>query len=239
MIVVISQPMFFPWVGMFEQIRLANVYVHYSDVQFSKGSFVNRVQIKTADGIRWLTVPLEGLTLGQKINEVRISSRGNWRHRHLEMLRQAYDKSFYRDDMLSLVESVYRDENVTIGQLSEATLMAVCRYFGFDKNRRFVEIEDLGIGGSSSRRVLEVVQALGGNVYVTGLGARDYLNHELFENAGINVQYMNYRKTVYPQLHGEFTPFVSVLDLIANAGPDGERVIRSESVYWRDFLNNE
>ena len=55
--VVISQPMLFPWVGLFEQIRAADVYVHYDDVQFSKGSFTNRVQIKTARGPRWLTVP--------------------------------------------------------------------------------------------------------------------------------------------------------------------------------------
>ena len=58
---------------MFEQIRLADAFVHYSDVQFSKGSFVNRVQIKTSAGIRWLTVPLEKLKLGQRIDEVRIS----------------------------------------------------------------------------------------------------------------------------------------------------------------------
>ncbi len=60
-VVVISQPMLFPWAGMFEQIRLADVYVHYPDVQFSKGSFTNRVQVKTAGGSRWLTLPLRDL----------------------------------------------------------------------------------------------------------------------------------------------------------------------------------
>ena len=48
--VVISQPMLFPWVGMLEQIMLADVFVHYADVQFSKGSFTNRVQIKDSTG---------------------------------------------------------------------------------------------------------------------------------------------------------------------------------------------
>ncbi|MBC8123824.1 MAG: WbqC family protein, partial [Gemmatimonadaceae bacterium] len=58
--VVISQPMLFPWIGMFEQICLADVYVHYDDVQFSKGSFSNRVQVKSASGSKWITVPLIG-----------------------------------------------------------------------------------------------------------------------------------------------------------------------------------
>ena len=73
--IVISQPMFFPWVGLFEQIRLADIYVHYDDVQFSKGSFVNRVQIKTNKGTQWLTVPLQNLTLGQEIREVQLSQK--------------------------------------------------------------------------------------------------------------------------------------------------------------------
>ena len=57
--VVISQSMYFPWVGMLEQIRLADVFIHYDDVQFSKGSFSNRVQVKQPDGTSaWMTIPL-------------------------------------------------------------------------------------------------------------------------------------------------------------------------------------
>ena len=69
--VVVSQPMLFPWVGLFEQIRLADVFVYYDDVAFSKGSFFNRVQIKTSRGSKWLTVPLEHFELGTAINAVR------------------------------------------------------------------------------------------------------------------------------------------------------------------------
>ncbi len=85
--VVISQPMYFPWVGMFEQIRLADVYVHYGDVQFSKGSFTNRVQIKTAQGIKWLTVPLKDVSIGQVIDEVRINASVDWRRQHMDILK--------------------------------------------------------------------------------------------------------------------------------------------------------
>ena len=57
--VVISQSMFFPWVGFLEQLKLADVYVFYDDVQFSKGGFTNRAQVKANDGVKWMTVPLQ------------------------------------------------------------------------------------------------------------------------------------------------------------------------------------
>ncbi|MDE8342811.1 MAG: WbqC family protein [Acidocella sp.] len=234
--VVISQPMFFPWIGMFEQIRQADIYVYYGDVQFSKGSFTNRVQIKTARGVKWLTVPLRDFSLGQTIDDVKISVTAFWRAQHLDVLKQAYSGAPYRNDMLSLVETVYQQSVDSIGALSRRSMEACCDYYGLFRGRRFVDVRQLGIGGSSSRRVLDVVRVLGGTSYITGLGARNYLDHQLFDDAFIRVEYMDYKKMIYPQLHGEFTPYVSILDLIANTGREGVNWIQSGTIYWQDYL---
>jgi hypothetical protein len=237
--VVISQPMLFPWVGLLEQVALADVYVHYSDVQFSKGSFTNRVQIKTSQGSRWLTVPLEGLRLGQRINEVRIQDRTDWRAGHRSLLASVYEGCPWVKDMLDLVDSVYSRHFDLISDLSEASLMALCEYFDLDEGRQFIQASDLGIAGSSSQRVLNIVRAVGGTQYITGHGARHYLDHDMFEAAGITVSYMDYQLQPYPQAHGAFTPYVSALDLVANTGREGRKFIGSGTRLWKDFLNHE
>ena len=234
--VVISQPMFFPWVGMFEQTRLADAYVHYDDVQFSKGSFTNRVQIKTARGSQWLSVPLRDLRLGQQIREVAVDDRQDWRGRHLQLLAEAYAGAPFCEAMLALVQSVYQQPAATIGDVAVASLEAVWEYFPVARPREILWSSQSGIGGHSSQRVLEVVRHAGGTTYITGHGARQYLDHALFEAAGVRVEYLEYQKVPYPQLHGPFTPFVSVLDLIANLGKDGARVMASGTVYWKEFV---
>lgn len=235
--VVISQPMYFPWVGMLEQARLADHFVFYGDVQFSKGSFVNRVQIKTAAGIKWLTVPLHGLSLGQRIQEVQIDSRKNWRRQHLDMLRQAYAAAPYLNDMLRLVKDAFDANPKSIGDLSRLSMMILYDYFGLKNLKCIQDIQELGIPGAGSSRVLEIVLRLGGNTYITGHGARNYLDHEAFERAGVCVRYMNYRLSQYQQLHGQFTPYVSALDLVANCGVEGEKLIQPTTINWKDFLN--
>jgi len=227
--------MLFPWVGLFEQIRLADIYVHYTDVQFSKGGFVNRVQIKTAKGTQWLTVPLQGLSLGQSIAEVRVDDRKDWRRSHLDFLAQAFTRAPFRREALALVEQTYAQPSERLVDVVVAGMEAVMSFFGLDQGRKILHAHELGIGGSGSERVLAIVEALGGKTYVTGHGARDYLQHEAFDRAGIGVEYMDYRKTQYPQLHGEFTPYVSILDLIANLGRDGVRCIHSGTLNWRQF----
>ena len=235
--IVISQPMFFPWVGMLEQIRLADTYVHYDDVQLPRGrSFITRVQIKTAQGSRWMTLPV--LTKGrgfQKIQDVEVNEAGEWRKQHIGLLTGAYAKAPYFNDMMEIVEDVYSQETKYLGELTQYGLEKIADYLGI--TTRFLVSSEIGIGESSTEKLLGIVQELKGSVYVSGPGALNYLKHDLFEAHNIRVEYMDYKRTPYPQLHGEFDPHVSILDLICNCGKEGGKYIRSTSKYWKDYIN--
>ena len=234
--VAISQSMYFPWVGLLEQIRLVETFVHYDDVQFSKGSFSNRIQVKTQDKIRWLTIPLRDFHLGQRIDEAELDERRDWRSQHRDILAQAYQKATFRDDMLSVVDQVFSQPAFSLADAARASVVALVNYFNLATHCRFVDSKNLGVQGGSSQRVVDIVKAVGGTVYITGHGAQHYLDHQLFEQSGIAVQYMQYRCIAYPQLHGEFTPYVTALDLVANCGKAGVSVIQSESLDWKQFL---
>ena len=233
--VVISQPMLFPWVGMFEQIRQADVFVHYADVAFSKGSFVNRVQLKTATGWEWMTIPLVSRQLGDLIQDLVADDSEDWRRRHLQRLAELYRPAQYSEEMLELVRSVYDRSYSRLSDLLIASCDAVCEYFGLARQTRFLHSTELAIAGNSSQRVLNIVRHFDGTRYVTGHGAKNYLDHEAFEAAGIAVEYLDYRRLPYPQLHGPFNPHVSILDLIANCGRGGIKFIISPTQSWREM----
>lgn len=236
--IVISQSMYFPWVGLLEQVRLADCFVHYDDVQFGRG-FYNRVQVKTAQGMRWMTVPLRGHERASTIAGTPIDNGVNWQRQHLELLRHAYSAAPFRDEMLDIVRGVFDMKPETLADIARASILSLADYFGLREGRRFADSRDLGIGGASSQRLHDIVLATQGSVYVTGHGARNYLDHALFERSGIRVEYMDYQCLPYRQMHGPFTPYVTALDLVANCGKDGASVIRSGTVGWRVFLTGE
>lgn len=233
--VVISQPMYFPWVGLLEQVRLADIFVYYNDVQFTRG-FYNRVEIKTSHGVKWITIPLRDYHQGQLINQVLIDDRVDWRSQHRNILRQAYIKSPFCDDMLTLADRVFEKPVNTLADVSRASVNVLAEYFNLVNNRIFINSESIGIIGKGSQRLRDIVLSMKGNIYITGHGAKNYLDHMLFEQSGIMVQYMQYRYIPYTQLHGEFTPFVTALDLVANCGKDGASVMQSESIHWKKFI---
>ena len=227
--------MYFPWIGFLEQLRLADAFVRYDDVQYSKGSFTNRVQIKSVSGIRWLTVPLKKFKLGTTIHEVEIDDSQDWRSKHLSLLSKAYENSAYFSDMMNLVNSIFSQTFTTIADLAFASQQKLCDYFDLNPMLKIMDIRQMNISGSSSHRVLDVVSRLQGDQYITGHGAHQYLDHDIFDAAGIDVQYMQYKKLVYSQQHGVFTPYVSALDLVANCGKQGVSNIQSSTCNWRNF----
>lgn len=234
--VVISQSMYFPWVGLLEQVGLADLFIHYDDVQYARG-FYNRVQVKTANGSKWITVPLSNHHRGQLIDEVLIDNQTDWRSQHRDALMQAYMKAPYRDEMLILVDEVFSKSAISLSDVTRESILALARYFKLDTKVQFMSSSDMDIPGASSQRLHDLCVAVAADVYVTGHGARNYLNHDLFDRSGIKVEYMKYNMTPYPQLHGDFIPYVSALDLVANCGKEGASVIASNSIYWKDFLN--
>jgi hypothetical protein len=233
--VVISQSMYFPWIGFLEQIKLADIYIQYDDVQFSKGSFTNRVQIKNQSGSQWMTVPLEHFKLGQPIYEVRLDQSKNWRHQHLELLKKSYRDAPFFNEMLELVQEVFEPDHQTISTLAFSSQTALAQYFQIDEDLHIKDAAKLDVPGRSSQRVLDLIKKVGGTHYITGHGAHQYLDHPLFDQASIDVQYMQYQKIPYPQLYGAFTPYVSALDLVANCGRQGQQYIQSTTCKWTQF----
>jgi hypothetical protein len=234
--VVISQPMLFPWPGFFELIECADIFVHLDDVQFSKGSFTNRVQIKHPSGIKWMTAPLKSKGLSKKINLLETADV-DWKKKHRELVSQSLSKASYLPGVLDLFDFVYSSESfvdLLISSVENSSLL-----INSSPPKSWLRSSDLRIGGTSWERVLAIVSALGGDRYVTAHGAVNYLNHVEFERQGVAVEYVQYSKTAYTQLNGCFTPYVSVLDPLANLGSKSREIIRPKTLGWREFMADQ
>jgi len=233
--IAISQPMFFPWIGIFEQIRLCDIFVHYDDVQFPHGrSFMSRVQIKTHDGIKWLTIPVKRKKQ-QLMREVLIDYATNWESKHLKTLEYSYRRAPFVDDMIAIVEGVYSQNMLSLSELNICGIEKIAEYFNL--NVTFLISSNLGTNTHSSEKLLDICLLVNADSYITGHGAKNYLDHELFEQNQIHVEYMDYKRSPYQQLHGAFDPHVSILDLIANRGKSGIQYIHSKTKSWKDVIN--
>lgn len=233
--VVISQPMFLPWIGLFEQIRLADVYVHLDDVKRpGGGSFMTRVQIKTPAGVRWLTAPIDKRRSDWLLSQSFMVRDAGWRRDHLSALRRNYEAAPHVELMLDVADRVYAYGGDDLAGFNRHAIELIAGWLRLDVH--FAVASELGIAGGSSQRVVDICRHFAATDYITGHGAADYLDHELFESQDIAVSYIDYALNAYEQQHGDFTPYVSILDTIANIGPRTRELMTSDCVGWRDWL---
>ena len=147
--VVILQPSYIPWRGYFDQIRRADLFIFYDDVQYDKHGWRNRNQIKTAQGKQWLTIPVhsKGVTEGIPIKDVRIDWSRPWSRSHLKALTFAYKKAPYFQDYFHLLETFYSRHDECLANFTIETIILLSRELGILSTRFLRSSELPGIEG--------------------------------------------------------------------------------------------
>ncbi len=225
-IVGVLQPGYLPWLGFFEQLDRADLFVIYDDVQYDKNGWRNRNRIKTSQGVQWLTVPvLMSDGTGRLIKDIRIDNRQKWQKKHLKSIEQNYRKSLYFEKYFHIFEN---------GFSSKWDKLIDCDMFFIEKLKEILGINtpivfssDLKSKGKSTERLINVLTQLDATDFYEGIAGKDYIDENVFNNAGINLVYQNYTHPVYNQMYGEFVPYLSVVDLIFNEGTKSLGIIRS------------
>lgn len=222
--VAVLQPGYLPWLGFFDQLRRADVFVYYDDVQYDKEGWRNRNRIKTQHGPLWLTVPVRLSGAGfPKILDVGIENRTAWARKHLASIRQGYARAPFVDRYLPALEELLQRRWERLVDLDIACAALMAGWFGLE--RRVERSSRLAIGGERSERLLAICRRFGARTYLSGDSARAYLDVALFTAHGVTVEWQQFAHPVYPQLHGEFVPYLSALDALLNCGDEARGLL--------------
>jgi hypothetical protein len=224
--VAIVQSCYIPWKGYFDLIGSVDEFVFYDDMQYTRRDWRNRNQIKTPQGLQWLTVPVKVKgRYFQTIRETEIEDQ-RWRADHWKALHQNYRRTAHFEEVAEVLEPFYVEHEYThLSQLNRALTDAICRLLGITTT--FKWSWDYVLSEGKTERLVDLCRQANAEVYVSGPAARDYIVPELFEAAGIELEYFDYSGyPEYPQQWGEFQHGVTVLDLLFNCGADASRYMK-------------
>ncbi len=217
--VFISQSNYIPWKGYIDAIQRADIYVMYDDMQYTKRDWRNRNQIKTPDGLQWLTIPVKVKgKYHQKINETEVADQ-DWPQKHWDRIVQNYRKAPYFQEYGPLFEILYQSAtDQHLSQVNYLFLQAICKILGI--STRFYWSSAFNFKGGRTEKLLQICKDLQATHYISGPSARGYLDEQLFSQHEIEIRWMDYSGyPEYQQISGPFQHSVSILDLIFNTGP--------------------
>lgn len=223
--VSIMQPAYLPWAGYIQRVMRSDLHIVMDDVKIdwrSKTQFTNRNRIPTSNGPVWLTIPLlkadsDGLT----INRIHINNSERWARKHFATITQNYSKSLFYKEHSEFFSKFYNNEYEllvdAIGMSTDYLLTA------FGCTTRCVKSSQLKVEGKKDELVLNLCKEVGATSYISGPFGRDYLNLDLFEQAGIEVVFHDFFVEEYSQVQPGFTPYMSCIDMLFCLGGDKAR----------------
>lgn len=224
MIVSIHQPQYLPWLGYFDKISRSDIFVFLDNVQFKKNEWQNRNRIKSAQGWQWLTVPVIH-KFSQKICEVKINNTVSWEKKHLKALITCYSKAPFFKEHIAFFEQIYAQEWQRLVDINIHIIHYLAKAFGLS-GKKLVRASEYKLREEATERLIDICKHLRGDVYLSGKDGANYLNLALFEKEGIQVIFQDYQHPHYPQLYGDFEPYLSTIDLLFNCGPESLSILK-------------
>lgn len=221
--IAIVQSSYLPWKGYFDLIASVDEFVLYDDAQYTKRDWRNRNRIKTANGLLWLTIPVEVKgRFNQRVRDAVVADRRAI-ERHWRTIQTSYARAACFREYESRLESLFRQ--ASSDRLSEVNcqmLSGLCRLL--DIQTRITWSMDYRHAGNATQHLLDICDQAGATTYLSGPSARSYLDVGMLRDAGIAVEFMDYTGyPEYPQLYPPFEHTVSVIDLLMHTGCDAPR----------------
>ena len=210
-IVAIHQPNYLGNLPFFHKIKKSDVFVFLDNVQYTKNGWTNRNKIKVPRGTQWLTVPILHKH-NQLIKDVRIDNSTDWRKKHLKTFEMNYKKAPCYYPVMDLIDHIYYERewkylaNLNIALINEIT----------DCSEFPIVSSFYGCKGRATDLLINIVKDVGGDTYLSGHGAKNYLEEKKFEKAGIKLIYSDFEHPIYDQQWGLFVPNLSVIDALFN-----------------------
>ncbi len=224
--VAILQSNYIPWKGYFDMIAAVDEFILYDDMQYTRRDWRNRNQIKTPQGLQWITVPVHSKgKYHQKIKETEIDTT-DWAKKHWDSLTKNYRRAPYFNEISNWLEPLYLTNNYTnLSYLNRSFIVAICKYLNI---RTLIKNSwDYTLCDDKTERLAELCIQAGGTEYISGPAAKDYIEESIFVERGIKITWFDYTGySEYPQLWGDFIHEVSILDLLFNCGKKTHRYMR-------------
>lgn len=222
-LVAIHQPTFLPWLGWWDKLMRADVFVLLDEVQFPKkgGTWINRVKMLVGVEARWVTVPVDRAFRGTRsVREMQVDNSKPWRENVLGTIRGSYAGAAGVDEVLPVVEEALNVPCDRIAELNERAIRLFAGRLGLDTTK-LVHQSDLGVSGTGTELLVELCSAVGGDTYLSGDGADGYLVPDLFRSAGLALVYQEFAPPRYPQAAPDYVSGLSVVDALMSCGWSG------------------
>ena len=218
----IMQPYFLPYVGYFQLINAADLFIVYDNIKYTKKGWINRNRFLLNGKDAVFSIPLKKDSDSLDIREREISPDFR-KSKLLNQIREAYRRSPHFERTFPLVERIVLEKETNLFKFILNSIKEICESLAI--STEIVVSSSLRIDHSlpGEAKVLALCKHVRADVYINAIGGRDLYSKEDFGAHGIDLKFLRTKAFEYEQLGGKFVPWLSIIDVMMFNSPDAIR----------------
>jgi len=185
--IAIMQPYFAPYLGYFQLIEEADLFVFYDDVNFINRGWINRNFIDIKDHSYRFTIPLIKASQNKKINEVDV----NWDCKEMNKLLKTFKHSFKDKPIAStIIERITYIKPKTIADMAIMSIELMCSELGIKTQlKRSSQLEYTKVS-DKALNLIKICKLHKATDYINAEGGQELYTKKEFSDHGISLQFI-------------------------------------------------
>lgn len=213
--VVIMQPYLFPYIGYFQLMKVADAFVIYDNIEYTKKGWINRNRILVNGKDSYITFPLKSDSDFLHIRNRFLSN--SWPEERMKLvsrIRESYRKAPQFDQVFPIIEEIIMCPDFNLFGFILNSLTKLKNHLGLPCN--FIVSSELAIDHTlkSEDKVISICKHIHADVYINPSGGINLYNKDRFNLEGIDLQFLFPNEIRYKQFNNDFIPSLSIIDVL-------------------------
>lgn len=207
------QPYFLPYIGYFQLIAAADLFIIYDNIKYVKKGWINRNRMLQNCTDVVFSLPLKNDSDYLDIYQ-RSISKDFKREKLLSQFKGAYRRAPHFEETFQVVEEIIQYEDMNLFEYLHNSIVKICAHLAIKTNIKKsseIEIDHLL---KSEQKILAICDSVGADIYINAIGGMDLYSRENFNDRGVELKFIRSRPFEYSQFGDEFISWLSIIDVL-------------------------
>lgn len=212
MIISANQPYFIPYIGYFQLIHLADVFLIGDNYNFIKQGWVQRNRILLNGKPYFFGLEIKKTSSYKCINETDVFDFNI--NQKLKAILYAYKKAPFFNEGYSIIERILKNPERNLSEFLFFSIKEICQYL--EITTKLMKTSEFEGNNQFKReyRIFDFCKRLGGNTYINPIGGQSLYHYDKFRDHNITLKFLQSQCLPYKQFDNNFIPSLSILDVI-------------------------
>ena len=207
------QPYFFPYIGYFQLIHSADLFIVYDQIKYTKKGWINRNRmLQNGKGVLF-SLPLKDASDSLDVCD-RLLATDFDRDRFLRQIRGAYRNATFFSETFPLVEQIMRYNERNLFSFLHHAIAKICQHLEISTEIRVSSDIAVEEGLKNHQKVIALCKAVGADTYVNAIGGMELYTRDKFRSCGLGLNFIKSNFYAYRQLGDAFVPGLSIIDVM-------------------------